>query len=183
MTRRKTVGPAAVVAFFGVSAVVRCVFEGLDYHKDEKSYSGPLCPTTSFEIQFRRFQSIIQRMPSTESCFTPLESAVLRAICEKESVDRDRTALEAQLSAAVLVSRKNTGAGFYTSFAVDRGSSAPVGGERLRNGPAMRIDGLRHGMGFILWLKDGYLELLEGYSYEESTVEIDFERAGFDVVK
>jgi hypothetical protein len=47
----------------------------------------------------------------------------------------------------------------------------------------MRIDGLRHGMGFILWLKDGYLELLEGYSYEESTVEIDFERAGFDVVK
>jgi hypothetical protein len=118
-------------------------------------------------------------MPSTESCFTILESSVLRAICEKESVERDRTALEGQLSAAVLVSRKNTGAGFYTSFTVDRGSTVPVGGERLRNGPAMRIDGLRHGMGFILWLKDGYAELLEGYSYEESTSEIDFERAGF----
>ena|ERR1700733_11955631 len=122
-------------------------------------------------------------MPSTESCFTPLESSVLRALCEKESVDRDRTALEAQLSAAVLVSRENTGAGFYTSFAVDRDSSVPVGGERLRDGPAMRIDGLRHGMGFILWLKDGYAELIEGYSYGESTIEIDFERVGFEILK
>jgi hypothetical protein len=122
-------------------------------------------------------------MPSTESCFTILESSVLRAICEKESVDRDRIALEGQLSAAVLVSRENTGAGFYTSFTVDRGSTVPVGGERLRNGPAMRIDGLRHGMGFILWLKDGYAELLEGYSYGESTSEIDFERAGFEILK
>ncbi len=122
-------------------------------------------------------------MPSIESCFTALESAVLRAICEKESVDRDRTALESQLSTAILASRKNTGAGFYTSFAVDRGSNASVGGERLRNGPAMRIDGLQHGMGFILWLKDGYAELLEAYSYEESTIEIDFERAGFEILK
>ena len=39
MTQCKTVGPAAVVAFFGVSAVVCCVFEELGYHTDEKSYS------------------------------------------------------------------------------------------------------------------------------------------------
>jgi hypothetical protein len=39
MTQCKNVGPAAVVAFFEVSAAVRCVFEGVDYHKDEKSYS------------------------------------------------------------------------------------------------------------------------------------------------
>ena len=122
-------------------------------------------------------------MPSTESCFTTLESSVLRAICEKESVDRDRTALEAQLSEAVFVSRENTGAGFYTSFSVSRGSNLPVGGERLRNGPEMRIDGLQHGMGFILWLKDGCAELIEGYSYGESTVEIDFERVGFEILK
>ncbi|MFY9730672.1 MAG: hypothetical protein WBQ04_09500 [Candidatus Acidiferrales bacterium] len=122
-------------------------------------------------------------MPSTESCFTTLESSVLRAICEKESVDRDRTALEAQLSEAVLVSRENTGAGFYTSFSVNRGSNLPVGGERLRNGPEMRIDGLQHGMGFIPWLKDGYAELIEGYSYGESTIEIDFERVGFEILK
>jgi hypothetical protein len=122
-------------------------------------------------------------MPSTQSCFTALELAVLRAICEKESVDRDRTALEVQLSSALLLSRENTGAGSYTSFAVDRSSGAPVGGERLRNGPAMRIDGLQHGMGFILWLKDGYAELLEGCSYGESTSEIDFQRAGFEILK
>lgn len=122
-------------------------------------------------------------MLSTESCFTALESAVLRAICEKELVDRNRRDLEGQLSTAVLVSRENTGAGFYTSFAVNRGSGVPVSGERLRNGPAMRIDGLQHGMGFILWLKDGYAELLEGYSYGESTVEIDFKRAGFEIIK
>ena len=122
-------------------------------------------------------------MASTESCFTALELAILRAICEKESVERDRTSLEAQLSTAILESRTNTGAGFYTAFTVGRSSSVPIGGDRLRTGPAARIDGLQRGMGFILWLRDGYVALLEGYSYEESTIEIDFERAGFEILK
>jgi hypothetical protein len=62
-----------------------------------------------------------------------------------------------------------------------RGSDAALGGERLRNGPAVRIGRLQHGMGFILWLRDGYAERLEGYSYGESTSSVDLERADFEI--
>jgi hypothetical protein len=44
-----------------------------------------------------------------------------------------------------------------------------------------RLDGLEHGMGFILWLKEGYADCLEGYSYGESTTGIILEAASFEV--
>jgi hypothetical protein len=121
------------------------------------------------------------RMPTIGSNPTPLERAVLRAICEKEL--SDRTALEAQVSTATVLSRENTGAGFYTRFAIERASGAPICGERLRHGPAASINGLGHGMGFILWLKDGYVDCLEGYSYQESTAEIVLDRVGFEIIQ
>jgi hypothetical protein len=115
------------------------------------------------------------------SCFTPLEQAVLTAICEMYS--SDQAALEAQLSTATLLSRENTGAGFYTRFAVERASIAAITGERLRAGPETKIDGLRHGMGFILWLKEGYADCLEGYSYAESTTGIILGAVGFEILQ
>jgi hypothetical protein len=116
-----------------------------------------------------------------ESCFTPLERAVLTAICEMHS--SDQAALEEQLSTATLLSRENTGAGFYTRFAVERAASVALTGERLRAGPEIEIDGLRHGMGFILWLKEGYADCLEGYSYAESTTGIVLETVGFEILQ
>lgn len=125
-------------------------------------------------------RAIMQRMSSIDSNFMPLEKAVLRAICESHV--NDRPALESQLSTAAVLSRENTGAGFYTEFAVERASQPPIGGERLRTGPAARVDGLKQGMGFILWLKEGYAHNLEGYSYGESTAGIDFEQTGFEIL-
>ncbi len=95
----------------------------------------------------------------------------------------DQAALEAQLSTATLLSRENTGAGFYTRFAVERASIAALTGERLRAGPETKIDGLRHGMGFILWLKEGYADCLEGYSYAESTTGIILGAVGFEILQ
>ena len=100
-------------------------------------------------------------MFSTESDLTPLELAVLRVICERHSADR--SALRAQLSTTTVLKRENTGAGFHTYLAVERVSRPAIGGERLRNGPAARVEGLQRGMGFILWLKEGYVDSLEGY--------------------
>ena len=120
-------------------------------------------------------------MRSLGSCFTPLERAVLTAICEMYS--SDQAALEAQLSTATLLSRENTGAGFYTRFAVERAASAPLTGARSRAGPETKIDGLRHGMGFILWLKEGYADCLEGYSYGESTTGFALEAVGFEILQ
>jgi len=119
-------------------------------------------------------------MPSVESEFTPLERAVLHALCEMHPTDR--AALEGQLSAAVVLSRENTGAGVYTRFSIERSSCIRIGGERLRRGPAAKIDGLEHGMGFILWLTEGYADCLEGYCYEESTTGIRLEGAGFEIL-
>ena len=123
----------------------------------------------------------MQEMPPAGSEFTPLERAVLRAICEAHPVDR--AALDRQLSTATVLSRENTGAGFYTRLAIERSFGTPIGGERLRRGPEVRIDGLEHGMGFILWLKEGYADCLEGYCYEESTTKIALEQSGFEILQ
>ena len=122
----------------------------------------------------------MQHMPSVGPDFTPLERAVLRASCEAHPVDQ--AALEGQLSTAIVLNRENTGAGFYTRLLVERSGGIPIGGERTRRGPAARIDGLAHGMGFILWLKEGYADCLEGYCYDESTTSIALERAGFEIL-
>jgi hypothetical protein len=119
-------------------------------------------------------------MPTIRLDFTSLERAVLQAICKMYLADR--AALGAQLSTATVLSRQNTGAGFYTHFVVERASSDALGGERLRSGPEARVDGLQHGMGFILWLKEGYADHLEGYCYGESTARIVFEQAGFEIL-
>ncbi|HLZ12157.1 MAG TPA: hypothetical protein VKP58_06175 [Candidatus Acidoferrum sp.] len=123
----------------------------------------------------------MQYMASVESDFTPLEQAVLRAICEAHF--EDRIALEAQLSTATVLSRENTGAGSYTRFSVNRSSGPAIAGERRRPGPSARINGLEHGMGFILWLNEGYAECLEAYSYGENTTAIPLEQVGFEILQ
>jgi hypothetical protein len=115
------------------------------------------------------------------SGFTALERAVLNEICDMHPADQ--AALRAQLLTATLRTRENTGAGFYTRFVVERRSSAALAGERSRVGPETKIDGLQHGMGFILWLKEGYADCLEGYSYGESTGGIALEAINFEIVR
>jgi len=111
---------------------------------------------------------------------TPLERAVLRAICESHVADR--AVLEVQLSSASVLSRENTGAGFYTRLSIEHPSGTAVGGERLRRGPFARIEGLERGMGFILWLHDGVADCLEGFSFDESTTRIALYHATFEIV-
>jgi hypothetical protein len=123
----------------------------------------------------------MQYMPSLGLDFTPLEQAVLRSIREMYPVDQ--AALERQLSTAIILSRENTGAGFYTRFSIKHRSDTAIAGERLRHGPEAKIDGLQHGMGFILWLNEGYADCLEGYCYGESTTKIALEQAGFEILQ
>jgi hypothetical protein len=119
-------------------------------------------------------------MSSAQSTFTRLERAVLDAICE--SHPEDRAALEAQLSTAIIGNRENTGCGFFTHFSVDQSSSAPIGGPRMRNGPSVQVNGLKHKMGFILWLEQGYADCLEGYIWaNESTTELALDNLRFEI--
>jgi hypothetical protein len=113
------------------------------------------------------------------SAFTPLERAVLASVCEV--YPEDRAALETQLATASLRSRENNGHGFYRRFTVDHASSTQIRGARLRNGPAAKIDGLEHGMGFDLWLKEGYADCLEGFGYGENPAAINLETVSFEI--
>ncbi|WP_143058541.1 hypothetical protein [Sphingomonas sp. OV641] len=98
--------------------------------------------------------------------FTHLERSILDAIClvERPSIP----GLQEILSTATVVSRDNTGHGFYTKF-----RTAPLQDERWENmipGPIARMldmgeDAL---MGFILWCSEQGSNTLEGFQLGDS---------------
>ena len=49
----------------------------------------------------------------------------------------------------------------------------------MRSGGWVHIDGLDNPMGFILWLKDGYADCLEGFTVDDSTVGIELATISF----
>ena len=77
--------------------------------------------------------------------------------------------LRQQLCAASVAKRELTGVGFFCTLVVP--SAEPAVAEITGQGPfgdvEADIEGLQHGAGFLLWLKDGRLSMLEGFSYDE----------------
>ena len=113
--------------------------------------------------------------------FTALETAVLRAIFSE--TPELRNSLESQFQTATVIERENSGAGFFTTMAT-RGDTDSVSSlTPLGREVAARIAGLDHGMGFKLFLEDGRLRTLEGFTYGESTRDLDFEQLTFEVLK
>ena len=97
----------------------------------------------------------------------PLEFAVLRKLLEGDHPVLASLRLQAEgLSVAA---REKTGAGFFTKFATAVTSEpAPVNTGKLRFGDVeATISGLANGAGFLLYVDEGRLSMLEGYSYEE----------------
>ena len=78
-------------------------------------------------------------------------------------------ALRRQVDQCRVATRELTGHGFFSTLAVaDDAVAAPVTRTRFALGDVVaRIDGLRHGAGFVLFVKDGVLDLLEGFAYDE----------------
>jgi hypothetical protein len=78
--------------------------------------------------------------------------------------------LQKQLKRCRVKSREFTGVGFMTEL------DLPADVERVRlckhetkvGGVVAATGGLEHGAGFVLYLKDGLLDALEGYSYDET---------------
>jgi len=98
--------------------------------------------------------------------FTPLEIAVMRLLLAGD--DPVLVILREQFDQAKLQSRKFTGVGFYTRFAV----SADI--QRLPGNPSFffgdveaAITPIQHGAGFLLRVTDGIVDFLEGYTYDE----------------
>jgi hypothetical protein len=101
-----------------------------------------------------------------DSELTTLEEAVLRKFVEGD--DPVLQLLQAQVDRCGVRSREFTGVGFMTELApaVVQRAALPRREVRL-DGVLGELEGLRHGAGFVLYLKDGLLDALEGYSYDE----------------
>jgi len=95
----------------------------------------------------------------------PLEAAVLAMLLRGDHAVL--AALRDQLAAATITRRELTGAGFFIDFAIPAAAPpAPV--RTLRFGDVeASLAGLEHGAGFVLFVNDGRLTMLEGYTYGE----------------
>lgn len=117
-----------------------------------------------------------------DEALTGLEKAVLSEIC-KQLPALDRAALEEQIQGISVSKRENTGAGFFTYFVV-----APTAVQRIRSSTtgcyvAATINGLEHALAFILFLNDGRVDYLEGYTESlRSTAGMDLAALDFDLV-
>jgi len=78
-------------------------------------------------------------------------------------------AVRQQLSHATVSTRDYSEVGLFTNFAIP--SDAPVRrdlGNAELDGVGAEIPGLEHGAGFILFVRDGVISFLEGYTYGDA---------------
>jgi hypothetical protein len=98
---------------------------------------------------------------------SPMERDVLAAILAPDHPVMN--ALRRQLDHCRVASRETTGVGFYTHLDIDPAfEPAPVKPGRITLGDVTaEMEGLQRGAGFVLFVEDGVLDLLEGLSYDE----------------
>ena len=97
---------------------------------------------------------------------TPFEHEAIATI-----VGQDHPVFEGlrmQLARSEVSEREFTGVGFFTTLAVPSDvPSVPVR-RRLHLGDvAVTMDGVAHGVGLVLFVEDGRLALLEGFTYDD----------------
>ncbi|HVS34954.1 MAG TPA: hypothetical protein VMS17_05190 [Gemmataceae bacterium] len=99
------------------------------------------------------------------SC-TDLEKAVMAKLLNGgDSVLQD---LRTQFGMCNVVKRQDTGVGFFTTFQVPPSAPRAAFGKTFSFGDvSAKISGLRHGAGFVLFVKNGLIDTLEGYCYDE----------------
>ena len=111
---------------------------------------------------------------------TLLESAVLLAMAEQLEPPA-RESLTLQAANLIVLSRENTGAGFYTRFDIGIAVACPLPDLRGLSVEA-EVEGLNSGMGFILWVKEGRIDYLEGYTFGDSTEDLDLTAIKFRLI-
>lgn len=103
---------------------------------------------------------------------TPFERDVMHALLAGE--DHLLSLLRNQLERVSSVSRKETGVGFYITFDIPKDIPKtfeidPLIKHNFCFGDVdASLEGLKNGAGFLLWIADGYLSQLEGYTYGEN---------------
>jgi hypothetical protein len=77
--------------------------------------------------------------------------------------------LRQQLAVVEVVDREYTGVGFFTNLRVPASAPRFPQTSRLVLGDVhAEVEGLQHGVGFLLFVDNGALQMLEGFSYVDS---------------
>ena len=101
------------------------------------------------------------------STLTFVEEQVMRKLLAGE--DDALAGLRQQLEKAEVSSRRLTGIGFYTYFSMPTEVPRLPGHQSFKlgdvNGTAAN---LQYGAGFLLYVNDGAIAMLEGYTYDEA---------------
>jgi hypothetical protein len=95
----------------------------------------------------------------------PLEKAVLEKLLEGDFHLLD--ILRLQLAHCTVAERELTGCGFYLTLAVPETISRIPELDAKFGDVVAVLPGLTSGAGFLLYLKNGLLDMLEGYSFDE----------------
>lgn len=107
-----------------------------------------------------------------------LEMAAAVILSEQVSPTESQALIE-QLKSAEVTSRDFTGLGFYTEFSVNRTlppvlvTASPGGWVRSEVGPEA------YPLEFMLYVKDGYAEMIEAYSFDDGYGDLDILSASF----
>jgi len=109
----------------------------------------------------------------------PIERAALEAAAHDYQTLAD--VVREQIAAAQVSDFENTGAGFFSTLKVS--PEAPrLPDKSPLDAATGAVGNIEHGMGFLLFVENGYVSLIEGYVYGDvSTVRIDFETVNFDL--
>jgi len=110
----------------------------------------------------------------------PIEREVLEITAAEYAGSAE--AFRRQINTAQVISFANSGAGFFSKLAV--ADDAPVLSEKSPlSGAYGSVLGIDHGMGFIVFLIDGRLSMIEGYCNGGGpTMDIDFSRAVYGLM-
>ena len=97
---------------------------------------------------------------------TNLEATILNALLAGEAPQLEP--LRAQVHVASVLRRELSGVGFFTHFAVPPDVPRPgVVGRMVLSDIGADIEGVVHGSGFALFIQDGILDFLEGFTYSD----------------
>ena len=75
--------------------------------------------------------------------------------------------LRAQYQVARIDRVELTGAGFYIHFRVPSAAVRVSPGDFQGGDASIQVEGLKHGMGCVLFVRSGRVAFLEGFTYEE----------------
>ena len=129
-------------------------------------------PPPIAETPWRTLRSLVRPL-------WPIEQAVIEAAAHDYPASAD--ALREQIDALQVVSFRNTGGGFFSTVHAPSNARRLVDKSPLDVGTGS-VDGIEHGMGFLVFLEDGHPSVIEGYAFAAvSTNGIDFSSVSFDV--